>query len=252
MGRTVPVPELIRIFTDESRQTKFRYMIIGGIWLPDAVMADFEDDVYQARKDHGMQGAHMKWTKVSNARLTAYMDFVDVFFKWYNRRQAQFRCILVDTTEYPLDSPINQGDAELGFYKFYYQLLLHGMEPTSNYLVTLASRTDKQRDRLQTLHLVLNRGLRKKYQVDFSPVRHVESKQAENSNGIQLADIIMGAVGYHWHDLHMRPEASVPKKALAAHIAHRLGRRHLKFSTPPSATFNIWRFKSERVATRAQ
>lgn len=240
-------PELIRIFADESRISKARYMLQGGIWIRDKDLDEFEYECGAMRANHNIFG-HMKWTKVSTAKYEAYCDMVDVFLKFMAQGKMAFRCIVIDTLSID-HAAFNKGDNELGFYKFYYQLLIHGIKPAFNYHITLAHREDKRKSRLSTLKHVLNNTLKRDHGIDFEPVRAIESPLAKEVNAVQLADILMGAVGYQLHDLHLREGAKQAKAELAAHIARQLRKPNLKFKSLPSERgFNIWhiRLKDKR------
>jgi hypothetical protein len=50
---------------------------------------------------------------------------------------------------------------------------------------------------------------------------------------LQAADVLMGAVGFHNQDFHLRPNANKEKLELARYIAARLGLRDLKHETNP-------------------
>lgn len=236
-------PELIRVFTDESRQTKARYMLQGGLWLRDRDVATFDALCNDVRDRHNMHG-HMKWTKVSAAKYDAYRDFVDVFFRMYEQDQIAFRCIVVDTSVLDHDR-FNDGDDELGFYKFYYQLLNYWARPTLSYHISIAQRPDRQASRLPTLRAVLNYSLRRVAGgMDVWPVGAIDAPMARDVNAIQVADIILGAVGYHLHDFHLKSGASEPRVELAAHVARQAGLRDLKHKSPPGErAFNIWHIK---------
>ena len=51
----------------------------------------------------------------------------------------------------------NQNDAELSFYKFYYQLLYHWIFDFNEYNVFLDYKVNRDKKRLNTLHKALNK-----------------------------------------------------------------------------------------------
>jgi hypothetical protein len=141
----------------------------------------------------------------------------------------------------------NKGSKELGFYKMLYQLLLNSfgqvLRRNDRCLVTLDQRTT-QRYKLSTLAVILNKGLRKKYGFTHDPVRHVQAMDSANCDLIQLADVLMGAVGFQANDDDRRPGASTAKIALANYIARRARLLHLRQSTPKALThFALWYFQ---------
>jgi hypothetical protein len=55
-----------------------------------------------------------------------------------------------------------------------------------------------------------------------------------------LADILLGAIGYDWNEHSTSPA----KMELKQHIAHRLGRNTLRFTTSAGAPkVNIWQWQ---------
>jgi len=59
-------------------------------------------------------------------------------------------------------------------------------------------------------------------------VKKVEPLNSKRSDLLQAADVLMGAVGFHNQDFHLRPNADKDKVELARYIAARLGRPDLK------------------------
>lgn len=115
------------------------------------------------------------------------------------------------------------------------------MEPEQNYVADLAHRNDVGSSRISDLQGALNSALRRSAGRFITPVRSIHTPLAKNVDGIQLADILAGAVGHHVHDLHLRPEASPARKTLARYIAEQLGKPSLKFKSPPwEEGFNCW------------
>ena len=56
---------------------------------------------------------------------------------------------------------------------------------------------------------------------------------SKRSDLLQAADVLMGAVGFHNQDFHLRPNANKAKIELARYIARKLGIRDLKQLTHP-------------------
>ena len=80
-----------------------------------------------------------------------YKKLIDIFFRHNRLHHVAFRCVVIDTHQ--LDhKTFNRGDEELGFYKLYYQLLLHNMRPGNRYLVMLDDRRTRKKTRLSTLN----------------------------------------------------------------------------------------------------
>ena len=82
----------------------------------------------------------------------------------------------------------NHSDTELGFYKFYYQLLHHWILDFNSYDIFLDLKVNRSKGRLKELKKVLiNSNL-------TSSITQVQGLPSEQSPGIQLADILTGLV----------------------------------------------------------
>ena len=187
--------------------------------------------------------AELKWTKVSNQKLVQYQALVELYFKF--SAVARFRAIVVDTREFD-HRRYNKGDTELGFYKLMYQFLLHSfgreLRQDDRCIVYVDERTTS-RYKLSTLASVLNNGMRKKYGFTHEPVRNIQPLDSKREDFIQIADILMGAIGYHMNGGHLQPGARQAKIALAECIAHEAGLGNLAVPTPRWVqNFSIWHF----------
>jgi hypothetical protein len=143
----------------------------------------------------------------------------------------------------------NLGDAEVGFCKFYYQLLLHcfgkpdctRLQP-ARFLVFVDQRTSSFS--LEDLRQILNNGMASRLGIHSRPFRAVQPVDSKLSVFVQLVDVITGAVGYHWNQLHLAPGASEARRELAAYLAERLGFDNLPIETSFSMQrFKIWKMR---------
>jgi hypothetical protein len=121
--------EVYHIICDESRQTKDRYMVLGGLIIKNEDINKFAATMKRYRNETNMN-AELKWSKVSNQKYEEYKKFIDFFFALNNTDVIHFKSIIIDTHKLN-HKKFNKGDKEIGFYKFYYQLLLHSF--ASNY-----------------------------------------------------------------------------------------------------------------------
>lgn len=233
---------LVRVYGDESRQTGAKYMVLGAVWLDSAGEEALIKDCTDFRNLTGMRH-QLKWTKVSDQKLNEYKKFIDIFFRHNRLHHVAFRCVVIDTHQ--LDhKTFNRGDEELGFYKLYYQLLLHNMRPGNRYLIMLDDRRTRKKTRLSTLKIVLNRGIRKKFNIDYDIVRNVEPRECEDLNQLQMVDILIGAIGYRLNGLHLKAGAKRAKIELSQHILNGSGRVSFGPQDAPKDTwFNIWHMK---------
>lgn len=222
------------IFCDEAAINSARYMLIGGLWIPWEAEAPARACLSEVRAAHRLT-AEMKWVKVSQTKLTAYQDFLDVFWQI---PELFFKCIVIDTHE--LDyRKFHKGDKELGFYKFYYQLISRNLLADNLYWLYTDERNNRKSTRLETLKVVTNRWWHKQGGVE--PLQNIEPRRSHAEDFIQLADLLLGAFAYAWNQRKENPA----KLALCAHIAARLGwQGTLRAATSPRAPkLNVWKWQ---------
>jgi hypothetical protein len=237
---------LLHVYCDESRQTQDRYMVFGGIIVHATAVEPFNQAMNLWRDAQKMH-AELKWVKVSDNKLAEYKSLMDLFFSLAGKNQLHFKSVVFDTSLIDYDA-YHKGDKELGFYKFFYQFLLHSfgnyaIEKNRRMLIILDQRTTGKQ-KLSTLCTILNRGIRKKYHCDRDVVRNVQAVDSKTCNLMQIADVMMGAIGYQNNDCHLRPVARKAKIELANYIANKAHLMTLKQNTPWGMKhFGIWLFR---------
>ncbi|GAB6179935.1 hypothetical protein JCM14036_12540 [Desulfotomaculum defluvii] len=224
---------MIEVYCDESRpetlfsdNTRDKYMIIGGIWLPYTIRSDVKDEIKRLKQKHKLNG-EIKWKNVSLNKLDFYTELIDMFF---DEKSLRFRCIVVDSELVDLDT-YHGSDGELGFYKFYYQLLKHWVDEREDYWIYLDHKKNKNPDRLKMLRRYL----------DGYAAGRINDVQAINSKEsllIQLADVLTGAVGYRFHELN----TSEAKLHLIDRIENNLGHRIYK-TAKSVRKFNVFKIE---------
>jgi hypothetical protein len=221
-------------------------MIFGGIITSAKNVELFNRSMELYRNAHNLH-AELKWGKVSAGKLKEYKALIDLYFSC--SRGFHFKSIIIDT--YQIDhNKFNQGDKELGFYKFMYQFLLHSFgryaRNEDKYLVYLDQRNTSYP--LLQLKLILNRGLKKKYlQIRSDVVRNIQPIDSKKSELLQVADILMGAIGYQKNGCHTRTNASKAKVSLAEYISQKANILSLCQNTPYSKKdFCIWNFRLQK------
>ena len=239
--------QLNHIYCDESRQTAHRYMVLGGLILH-ADEAPVVASSIGAFRNEWMMSAELKWTKVSKGKIDAYKGYVDLFAKLNAADKVHYHAMILDTHQFD-HNKFNKGNKEIGFYKFYYQLLLHSFgrrycrkNEDDRFLVFLDHRQTSYK--LGTLKNTLNHGIKKKYGVDHQPWRNVEPRDSKKVEFLQMVDILTGAIGFVKNGYAERPDSSPAKKDLAAHIGSRMRHPILGNNTSWGRNcFTVWNFK---------
>lgn len=237
---------ILEVYADESSQNSHKYMVLGGI----VVISTRRDQVLTAFRE--IRGKHrlfgeLKWGKISSAKLHVYKEFIDCFFAFYSENVLHFHSLVIDTSK--LDhAQYNKGNAEIGFSKFIYQLLIKFgrlYHAKGNFHVHLDDRTTRQS--LEELRQILNSGIRKRWGVDRYPYKRVQFLESHKSDFLQVVDLLIGAIAFVKNGHYLKSDASPARKELADYICQRACLPSLGHSTPMRMQkFTIWIFVGSR------
>ena len=177
------------VYCDESglealtRKNAHLFITIGGIWIPAEHRMNLKEEIGSIKAKHKIKG-ELKWQKFSPAYYELYKEIIDFFFL---SDYIRFRVVLIEAGKVD-NVKFNNEDAELGFYKFYYQLLHHWIFDFNNYAIFLDHKVNRNKERLKDLERVLdNSNL-------TSDISQVQGLPSEQSLGIQLTDVLTGMV----------------------------------------------------------
>jgi hypothetical protein len=221
------------VYVDESSQTKFRYLVLGGLVMPMSFAATFEADMIAARDDTipitKLDGTPriIKWQKANVYNFASYKKVVDAFFSCEMRhklplsKHVDIHCVAVDTTQKNLKQS-GEGDVDIGFNKELYFLCA----------AVIGKRFPKELfhiypDRRNTSHSldearnIMNLGARKHGDKREWPFRRLRFEDPERCQALQVVDIFIGALAYHLNGHHQKPEANKAKKELSDYILKR-------------------------------
>ncbi|MBU0539892.1 MAG: DUF3800 domain-containing protein [Gammaproteobacteria bacterium] len=206
------------VYCDENHPELFTsknptadYLMIGSLWLPADLREDVKSKIWQLRRQHGIWG-EIKWRKVGNRSLAFYKALVDLFESY--GEQVRFRCIAVDHRQF--DGNWCLGDKELGFYKFYYQVLHHWILDFNRYRIFCDVKTNRDLSRLHVLRDCLKNA---NITAEVTGVQALPSQQVAL---IQLADLLLGMASAR---LNCTLHADSPKAQLVAHLESKLNRQ---------------------------
>lgn len=206
----------LEVYCDESRpelatsRREFvgdKKLLIGGIWLEAKERRHLKRSLREHRDRHKV-GSEFKWNRVAPRRAEFYRGLVDIFFA----SPARFRCLVLPAAQ--LDAlQFHDGDHELMFYKFYWQLLNHWIVPGNSYRIFLDVKTNRLQTRVTDLHRVLqNANI-------ASRIESVTSVPSGDLDILQLADVLTGVVGFKFF-----PGTSIAKLAVLSQAERHLGR----------------------------
>jgi len=226
---------IIHVHADESWTAGANYKLLGGIWVEKPHEADLRADIASFRRDTGMC-RELKWKKVSKAKLSEYRAFVDLFFD----SESAFHCIVLPC--HILDWKTYHGSEELGFWKFYFQLLSRKLLEANTYHMRLDDRsTPTLSSQLDDLKAILNNWWAKQHPGEPRCTQSVEARDSKRDCIVQLADVLLGATAAKWNDSC----CAQAKLALIEHIEGRLGRKLNMWTWPSEPKYNIWEWKPQ-------
>lgn len=222
------------IYCDESGIRCCRYMLIGGLWVRREAEIALREALSVVRENYGLK-AEMKWIKVSDKMLRSYRAFIDIILL---SPDVAFKCIVLDTHIIDYKNYHN-GDRDLGFYKFYYQLVSRNLDLENVYWLYTDERTSRQNEPLSTLKSTVNYWCHQKG-AQHDSLRAVEARDSKADDLMQVADVLLGAVGAAWNGT----ATNAAKIALMSYIAKAYQRSTLATATPISCRrLNIWKWR---------
>lgn len=195
------------IYCDESCHdwtVHHQFMAIGGLKVPRQTKPVLSKQLRRLMGSVGLAG-EVKWQKVSTKKLESYKTLVDFFFE---QAELQFRAIVVDQSKVRLEE-YHQNDAELAFYKFYYEMLEKWLQLGQSYLILLDHKSNKGADRYTTLRRYLENHFLGR--IDIVDLTTIESAQTPLA---QLCDVLTGCLAATNNGIR---EATA-KEELAKHI----------------------------------
>jgi hypothetical protein len=219
------------IYCDESRsdiftsqKTKDCFMIIGGLWLETKNRNVFKKELADLKQNNKCLG-ELKWNKVSPSQEVFYKHLVDYFFQ--KGDELRFRCIVVEKNKVDLVR-YHESDAELSFYKFYYQLLHHWILDFNAYSIFIDTKSNRVKDRINVLRNCLEKAN------ISSEIKNVQALPSHEVVFIQLTDLLVGAVSASFNQSIVSHTKRNIVSQIEKHLKHKIltptSRDYLKFN----------------------
>ena len=167
-------------------------MVLGAIWTPKDRVHQLASQLRTLKKSHGISPQlEVKWTKVSPAKIDFYMALVDFFF---DQDDLHFRS-LVATDKSRLNHAAFYQDHDTWYYKMYFSMLKSIITPSDRFRIYLDIKDSRSADKTSKLHDVLCNNI---YDFDHAIIERVQTIRSHESEVLQLADLLIGAVQHTW------------------------------------------------------
>jgi hypothetical protein len=207
------------VYCDESNQDIFTqkqrnyllYMTIGSLWIPADIRKEAKLKITAIREKHQKFG-EIKWSKVSPSGLSFYKELIDFFFSY--GKEMRFRCITVEADK--INWKIHGDNKELGFYKFYYQMLHHWILDFNEYTIFCDHYTNKNKHEMHALKSCLAHANLS------SQIVSVQALASRNLVLMQMADLLLGMASAR---LNNTVNAGSAKEELIQYLEKKLDRR---------------------------
>ena len=228
------------VYCDESchlESDRQPVMVLGAVWCPLEKTREISGRLKEIKKKHGMgQEFEVKWTKVSGSKLRMYMEFIDYFFA---DDCLHFRGLIAPKTG--LNHTVFNQAHDDWYYKMYFDMLKVLFEPESQYRVYLDIKDTRGAAKVRKLHDVICNNM---YDFQRSIVERVQLVRSHESNILQLADLLIGAVSHINREL----EGSTGKKALVQRIKERSKYCLVKTTLYREDKMNLLRWQPTEIA----
>jgi hypothetical protein len=232
------MPELVNIYCDESchlEHDAIPVMVLGALWCPAAKTREVAERLREIKGEHRISThREVKWVKVSPKMIKFYLAVLNYFF---DNDDLHFRgVVILDKSKLPKVDACNSHDE--WYYELCFNLLEPIIDPTKAHCVYLDIKDTRSETKRANLERVL-RASRDDH--SGSIIRRVQQIRSHESELLQLADLLIGAVGYANRGL----DTSAAKLSLIARIKTRSRKKLTSSTWMREEKFNLffWRPK---------
>lgn len=229
------VPEIINIYCDESchlENDRQPLMVLGAVWCLERKTREISVRLREIKETHGLpSGFELKWTKVSPAKFRFYLDVLDFFF---DDDDLHFRAWIA-CKDGLRHAEFDQSHDDW-YYKMMFGLLEPLLTPGESFRLYLDRKDTRSAQKVAKLHDVL---CNIRYDFDRRIVERVQVVESHAVEQLQLADLLIGAVGYANRDL----SASSAKNALVERMRQRSGYSLRRNTLLKEAKLNLFHWK---------
>lgn len=225
--------ERYAVYCDESSHLPndgFPTMSMGAIWCPRSEVKEAGQRIREIKMRHGMAaGAEIKWTKISPAGLSLYIELVDYFF---DNDSLAFR-VLVATSKNKLAHVNFAQTHDEWFYKMYFLLLNNIIQNKSCYSIFIDQKDTRSREKVKHLSDVLANA---NYDFSREIIERVQTVRSDEVPLMQLTDLLLGAVS----SISRGGPLSIAKSELIKRIQKRSRYSLRRSTTLAERKFNVF------------
>lgn len=235
-------PRIFNVYCDESCHLEHNgipVMAWGAVLCSAGDTRTISEAARRLKIKHGLsRDFEAKWVKVSPAKVTFYLDLIDLFL---SDDRLRFRGLVVPDKRL-LDHARFEQSHDEWYYKMYFTMLRPIFTAPHRYRIYLDVKDTRGGPKTRELHDVLANSL---YDFDRQCIERVQQVRSHESEILQIADVLIGALTYANRGL----SSSTAKTAIIERLQAKLGSRVLvRTSSFAAVKFNILVWRAQEVA----
>lgn len=224
--------EVFNVYCDESCHLENdgqKAMVLGAVWCPLDKRLEIAKRIREIKQKHKLKSDfEIKWTKVSKSKLAFYLDIVDYFF---DDDDFHFRGLVIPDKNSLTHENFEQTHDQW-YYKMYFTMLKIILDPNAHYRIFIDIKDTLGAEKVATLHDILCKNT---YDFSRTIVQKVQQIHSDESEQLQVADLLIGALAY----LHRDLSGNSAKEALISRIKERSGYSLTRNTLQKEDKFNL-------------
>ncbi len=183
---------ITNIYCDESchlQHDEYPNMVLGALSCPKVKVREISDKIKELKEKHHIYRLYeVKWSKISKSRELFFLELVELFA---NTTYLTFRAVKSDDKSKLKHQAFNQTHDDW-YYKMYYILLRYIIFKSNAtiYNAYLDIKDSQGYKKIKCLNDILDAKMKDHR---MCKIQHIRSHESQL---LQLADILIGAVGY--------------------------------------------------------
>lgn len=223
---------IMNVYCDESchlEHDQATAMVLGAIWCTEVDAHELNAQIAALKVEYGLSPFYeVKWGRAGGSKLPFYEALINFFF---TTPALHFRAWVVPDKSILRHDEFAQTHDDW-YYKMYFNLLKTIIRPGPTYHIYLDIKDTRSRYKLQKLHEVLANA---NYDFRREIVARMQHVHSHDVGLMQLADFLIGAVGYSARKLSSSPA----KTRLLDLIRMQSGLSLTRSTLPSDAKFNL-------------
>ncbi len=211
-------------------------MGIGCVWCDKDKVKEFSTRIKEIKMKYGYPvNKEVKWTKISNFNKNMYLDLVNFFFD----SNINFRIIIINKKDLE-HKKFNQTHDDF-YYKMYFDMLKNVLDPEETYNIFIDIKDTHSYNKAQELRFVCSNSM---YDFNMAIIKKIQPIRSEESQLLQLADILIGASVSNAKEISTSSEA---RREIINRIKYRSGYNLTRSTLSKERKFNyfLWRANHE-------